>query len=155
MSPFGRRRAARQDAPRPVHTELVADDDAVVRDVLESALAASGYHVVAVADGQAALEAAEAHSPDAAVLDWLMPHVYGPDVCAALRRRPQSADIPVLLLTTQGEERDVSHAFATGADDYVTKPFHPREVVAALDRLLAEREALRADAAGESEQGAT
>ena len=144
MSPFGRRSKDRSGSGSGAsRTVLVADDDAVVRDVLETALTAHGYRVVAVADGRAAIEAAEQDPPDAAVLDWLMPHVYGPDVCAALRRLPGAPDIPVLMLTTQGEERDVSHAFESGADDYVTKPFHPREVLTTLGRLLAERDARR------------
>lgn len=117
---------------------LVADDDPVVREVLQAALESRGYSVVAVGDGSSAVEAARRYTPSLALLDWLMPGMYGPDVCAALRAEPATAQIPIVLLTTQGEERDVSHGFRSGADEYVTKPFHPREVLAVVDRLLAE-----------------
>ena len=126
-------RSAPAAAPRLV---LVADDDPVVREVLQTTLEARGYSVVAVGDGSSAVEAARRFTPDLALLDWLMPGMYGPDVCAALRAEPATAAMPVVLLTTQGEERDVEHGYRNGADEYVTKPFHPREVLAVVDRLL-------------------
>lgn len=121
-------------------TVLVADDDPVVREVLQRALTARGYEVIAVEDGTSAVAAAHEHSPELALLDWLMPGMYGPDVCAALRAQPETARIPLVLLTTQGEERDVAHGYRSGADEYLTKPFHPREVLAVVERLLAARE---------------
>lgn len=137
MALFGRR-GTRGPTPAsgPVLV-LVADDDPVVREVLQAALELRGYSVVAVADGSSAVEAARRYTPSLALLDWLMPGMYGPDVCAALRAEPATAKIPIVLLTTQGEERDVSHGFRSGADEYVTKPFHPREVLAVVERLLA------------------
>lgn len=135
--PLFKRRAEQAPAARPVLV-LVADDDPVVREVLQASLESRGYSVVAVADGSSAVEAAQRFTPSLALLDWLMPGMYGPDVCAALRAAPATATIPVVLLTTQGEERDVEHGYRSGADEYVTKPFHPREVLAVVERLLAE-----------------
>lgn len=138
MPLFGKRGSSRpKPAVRP-GLVLVADDDPVVREVLQAALESRGYSVVAVGDGSSAVEAARRYTPSLALLDWLMPGMYGPDVCAALRAEPATAQIPIVLLTTQGEERAVSHGFRSGADEYVTKPFHPREVLAVVDRLLAE-----------------
>lgn len=133
----------RKDPPAAPRGELVlvADDDPVVREVLQAALESRGYAVMAVADGSSAVEVASRFTPSLALLDWLMPGMYGPDVCAALRSAPSTARIPVVLLTTQGEERDVEHGYRSGADEYVTKPFHPREVLAVVERLLAERAA--------------
>lgn len=133
----------RKDPPAAPRGELVlvADDDPVVREVLQAALESRGYAVMAVADGSSAVEVASRFTPSLALLDWLMPGMYGPDVCAALRSAPATARIPVVLLTTQGEERDVEHGYRSGADEYVTKPFHPREVLAVVERLLAERAA--------------
>lgn len=125
--------AASEGAPVLV---LVADDDPVVREVLQTTLESRGYAVVAVADGSSAIEAAKRFTPSLALLDWLMPGVYGPDVCAALRADPVTEGIPLVLLTTQGQERDVAHGYRSGADEYVTKPFHPREVLAVVERLL-------------------
>lgn len=138
MALFGRRKQAAPVDGAPALV-LVADDDPVVREVLQAALESRGYAVVAVADGVSAVEAAQRYTPALALLDWLMPGMYGPDVCAALRDNASTATIPVVLLTTQGEERDVEHGFRQGADEYVTKPFHPREVLAVVDRLLAAR----------------
>lgn len=116
---------------------LVADDDPVVREVLQVALESRGYAVVAVGDGTSAIDAARRFTPSLALLDWLMPGTYGPDVCAALRAEPATAHIPLVLLTTQSREEEVAHGYRSGADEYVTKPFHPREVLAVVDRLLA------------------
>jgi DNA-binding response OmpR family regulator len=134
-------RLSRKASPAPSGpTVLVADDDPVVREVLHRALTARGYSVIAVGDGTSAVAAAHEHSPQIALLDWLMPGLYGPDVCVALRAQPETAHIPLVLLTTQGEERDVAHGYRSGADEYLTKPFHPREVLAVVERLLAARD---------------
>lgn len=139
MVGFRRKPAASTSGGTPVLV-LVADDDPVVREVLQLALESKGYSVVAVADGTAALTAARQFTPSLALLDWLMPGVYGPDVAAALRAEPATAKIPIVLLTTQGEQRDVAHGYRSGADEYITKPFHPREVLAVVERLLSEGE---------------
>ena len=138
MNPFRRRCAASVPTPRVAPAlVLVADDDPVVREVLQVALESRGYAVMAVADGTSAVDAARRFTPSIALLDWLMPGSYGPDVCAALRAEPSTAQIPLVLLTTQSHEEAVAHGYRSGADEYVTKPFHPREVLAVVDRLLA------------------
>ena len=138
--PSLRRRRAAGPAPAGPVLVLVADDDPVVREVLQLALESRGWSVVAVADGTAALDAARLRTPTVALLDWLMPGAYGPDVAAALRAEPATATTPIVLLTTQGEQRDVAHGFRSGIDEYLTKPFHPREVIAVVERLLAQLE---------------
>lgn len=139
MSVFRRKPTSAPEPPAgPPPLVLVADDDPVVREVLQLALEARGYAVVVVGDGTSALTAARRHTPSVVLLDWLMPGVYGPDVAAALRAEPATARIPIVLLTTQGQQGDVAHGYRSGVDEYVTKPFHPREVLAVVDRLLEE-----------------
>ena len=138
MPRFRRERATEPALTGPVLV-LIADDDPVVREVLQLALESRGWSVVAVADGTSALEAARRFTPTVALLDWLMPGTYGPDVAAALRAEPTTAGLPIILLTTMGEQRDVAHGFRSGVDEYLTKPFHPREVIAVVERILARR----------------
>jgi DNA-binding response OmpR family regulator len=118
-------------------TVLVADDDADIRDLVTFKLEQAGHRVVAVADGVQALEAVRDHLPDLAVLDLMMPGLSGLDVCAEIRRDPRSAHLPVIMLTARVQEQDVALGFATGADDYVTKPFSPRELLSRVQAVLA------------------
>jgi DNA-binding response OmpR family regulator len=118
-------------------TILVADDDADIRDLVTFKLEQAGYRVVAVADGAQAIDAVRAELPDLAVLDLMMPGLSGLDVCAEIRRDPASAHLPVIMLTARVQEQDVAMGFATGADDYVTKPFSPRELLSRVQALLA------------------
>jgi len=121
-------------------TILVAEDDRHVREALARILRFEGYHVVTVNDGAAALEAIDEHSPDAIVLDVMMPMVDGFSVCRRLRARNDHT--PVLMLTARDEVSDRVTGLDAGADDYIPKPF-------ALDELLARVRALlrRADMA--------
>ena len=118
-------------------TVLVADDDSDIRDLVAFKLGQAGYTVLSVGDGLAALEAARTHQPDLVVLDLMMPGLSGLDVCAQLRRSPQTASLPVIMLTAKAQEQDVTAGFATGADDYVVKPFSPRELVSRVQAVLA------------------
>ncbi|GAA2723787.1 response regulator transcription factor [Cellulomonas aerilata] len=118
-------------------TILVADDDADIRDLVSFKLEQAGYRVVAVGDGVQALDAVRAELPDLAVLDLMMPGLSGLDVCAQIRREPASATLPVIMLTARVQEQDVATGFATGADDYVTKPFSPRELLSRVQAVLA------------------
>ncbi len=115
---------------------LVADDDADIRDLLSFKLEQAGLDVVAVEDGQAALRQARERHPTLAVLDVSMPGLSGIDVCRMLRADPGTADMLIIMLTARVQEQDVEGGFSAGADDYVTKPFSPRELVSRIQALL-------------------
>ena len=115
---------------------LVADDDADIRDLVAFKLEQAGLEVVAVEDGQAALERARAVLPTLAVLDVSMPGLSGIDVCRMLRADPTTAGMLIIMLTARVQEQDVEGGFSAGADDYVTKPFSPRELVSRIQALL-------------------
>ena len=106
---------------------LIADDDAHIRDVVSFALRRAGFATLDAADGRAALDAFRDQSPDLVVLDVLMPEVDGVDVCRAIRR---TSNVPILFLSSKDEEADRIAGLDAGGDDYVTKPFSPRELVA-------------------------
>jgi DNA-binding response OmpR family regulator len=112
---------------------LIADDDADLRELIAFGLSQAGYLVVKAPDGAAALERFAAESPDLVVLDINMPGMSGFAVCEAIRRRSR---VPVLMLTVRGEEEDLVRALDLGADDYLTKPFSPRTLLARLRALL-------------------
>ncbi len=115
---------------------LVADDDVDIRELVEFKLSTMGHDVVAVADGAAAIDACLAEKPDLAVLDVMMPGISGLDAIRAIRAEPTLADLPVILLTARAQETDVETGFDSGADDYITKPFSPRELASRVQALL-------------------
>ena len=116
---------------------LVADDDADIRDLVQFKLTQSGFDVAAVGDGQTALEAVLADPPDLLVLDLMMPRLTGIEVCQALRSDDRTATVPVIMLTAKAQEADVTRGFGVGADDYVIKPFSPRELLTRVQAVLA------------------
>ena len=116
------------------HRILVVDDDPTVSDVVRRYLEQDGYQVRLAADGAEALAAAAALPPDLAVLDLMMPGIDGIEVCRRLRR--QWPALPVVMLTALGEEADRVLGLEVGADDYVTKPFSPRELVLRIRSVL-------------------
>ena len=113
---------------------LIAEDDLHIRTGLIDALESEGYSVEAVADGQAALAAYQRQPPDLVLLDIMMPELSGYEVCRAIRRT--DARTPVILLTAKGEEIDKVVGLELGADDYVTKPFGVRELLARVAAVL-------------------
>ena len=115
---------------------LVADDDADIRDLVAFKLEQAGFEVIAVEDGQTALEQARSRQPTLAVLDVSMPGLSGIDVCRMLRADPTTAGMLIIMLTARVQEQDVEGGFSAGADDYVTKPFSPRELVSRIQALL-------------------
>jgi len=125
---------------------LVVDDDATVAEVVARYLDREGYAVEAVTDGALALERASADLPDLVVLDLMLPGVDGLEVCRRLRAL---APIPVIMLTALGEESDRVVGLELGADDYVTKPFSPRELVARVKSVLRRSQGPLNGAAGE------
>jgi DNA-binding response OmpR family regulator len=112
---------------------LVVDDDPTVSDVVGRYLASAGYEVDAAGDGPSAIAKAAAAPPDLVVLDLLLPGIDGLEVCRRLR---QTSSVPVVMLTALGEESDRVLGLETGADDYVTKPFSPRELVLRVQSVL-------------------
>ena len=112
---------------------LIADDDADLRDLIAFALTQAGYLVLKSGDVAAALAAFAAEAPDLVILDVNMPHASGFQVCAAIRER---SAVPVMMLTVRGEEEDLVRALELGADDYLTKPFSPRTLLARIKALL-------------------
>jgi DNA-binding response OmpR family regulator len=118
-------------------TIVVVDDDADILGLLEYKLTAAGHQVTAEADGEAGLAAIQEVRPELVVLDWMMPRMTGIEVCLELRKDPELANIPVLFLTAKAQESDVQRGFAAGGNDYVVKPFSPRELSTRIDALLA------------------
>ena len=112
---------------------LVVDDDVNVRDVVRRYLERGGYQVAVAGDGEAALAMAGKIVPDLVVLDLMLPGMDGLEVCRRLRAR---AEVPVVMLTALGEEEDRIVGLSLGADDYVTKPFSPRELVLRVGSVL-------------------
>ncbi|WP_439598375.1 response regulator [Falsiroseomonas sp.] len=117
---------------------LVVDDDPHIRSVLCFALARDGFVTAEAADGAAALAAVAREAPDLILLDVLMPELDGTEVCRRLRR---TSDVPVIFLSSRDEEVDRILGLELGGDDYVTKPFSPREVVARVRAVLRRRQA--------------
>lgn len=120
-------------------TILVADDDRDIRDLVSFKLTQAGHRVIAVEDGAQALAQARENSIDLMVLDVMMPGLSGMDVTREVRGDPSLAGVPIILLTAKAQEVDVEAGFAMGADDYVAKPFSPRELVSRVQAVLARR----------------
>jgi DNA-binding response OmpR family regulator len=117
----------------PMAHVLVVDDDETVREVVVDYLRAAGHRVSEAADGAGALDAVHRDRADLVVLDVMMPGIDGLEVCRRLRR---ASDVPVVLLTALGSEQDRVVGLEIGADDYVTKPFSPRELVLRVESIL-------------------
>src|SRR5438067_8155108 len=115
-------------------TILVVDDDPTVSDVVRRYLERAGYSVTLAGDGRDALAAYERVRPDLVVLDLMLPGIDGLEVCRRLRSTP--AGVPIVMLTALGEEADRVLGLQLGADDYVTKPFSPRELVLRVQSVL-------------------
>src|SRR5215470_10511227 len=113
---------------------LVVDDDPTVSDVVRRYLERAGYTVALVADGVTALNEYARQRPDLVILDLMLPGLDGLEVCRRLRLQPGSA--PIIMLTALGEETDRIAGLQMGADDYVTKPFSPRELVLRVQSVL-------------------
>lgn len=112
---------------------LIAEDDGDIRDLLKLYLESEGYSVLPVADGQEALNMVQQHQPDLAILDIMMPKMNGLELTSRLREQTM---MPILILSARGQDQDKILGLNLGADDYVTKPFNPLEVVARVKALL-------------------
>ena len=124
------------DPNTPQPTILVVDDEASIRRILETRLAMAGYQVASAADGEEGLRQLFAARPDALVLDLMLPGMNGLEILREVRQEPVTHDLPVLVLTARSAEMDKLLGFEHGADDYLTKPFSPRELVARVKALV-------------------
>lgn len=123
-------------------TILVVEDDVTLRETLEYNLTANGYEVIVTADGRDAVTLALSEEPDLILLDIMLPGIDGLEVCRHLRR---TTSVPILMLTARAEEVDKIVGLEVGADDYLTKPFSMRELLARVKALLRRVELIRED----------
>jgi two-component system OmpR family response regulator/two-component system alkaline phosphatase synthesis response regulator PhoP len=115
---------------------LVVDDEEPIQELLKFNLEKEGYQVITADDGPEALKTIEEKHPDLVVLDIMLPGMNGLEVCKLLRMNPKFSDLPVIMLTAKGEEIDKVLGLEIGADDYLTKPFSPRELLARIRARL-------------------
>ena len=117
-------------------TILVIDDEKDLIELLSYNLGKEGYDVIVANDGQSGLDVVKKHRPDLVVLDIMMPGLDGLQVCQRLRADPRTGRVPIIMLTAKATETDRIVGLEVGADDYVTKPFSPREVIARVKAVL-------------------
>ena len=115
---------------------LLVEDDPALVELLTFHFEREEFEVEATADGEDALILAREAAPDVVILDWMIEGVSGIEVCRRLRRLPETANVPIIMLTARDEETDRVRGLETGADDYVTKPFSPKELVARVGAVL-------------------
>ena len=118
---------------------LIIEDEPDIREVISYNLSKEGYRVVSAASGEEGLKSAMSQPPDLVILDLMLPGVYGLDVCRRIRNDSRTAAIPIIVLTARSEESDVITGLEVGADDYVTKPFSPKVLVARIRARLREK----------------
>lgn len=117
-------------------TILVVDDDHDICALAQFKLTSLGHRVLVEHDGESGLASLRSDGADLVVLDWMMPRMTGIEVCVAIRADPTIAATPIILLTARAQEADVQRGFAAGADDYLVKPFSPRELASRVDALI-------------------
>lgn len=115
---------------------FVIEDEAALVNLLQYNLEHAGFRVKIATDGEEALLLTEETSPDLILLDWMLPFVSGIELCRQFRRHPTLGTVPIIMITARGEEADRIRGLETGADDYLTKPFSPQELVARIRALL-------------------
>lgn len=115
---------------------LLIEDDPSLTELIHYNLEQEGFDITTSADGEDGLMRAEEDPPDLILLDWMLPNLSGIEICRRLRRNPATANVPVIMLTARAEEADRIRGLDTGADDYVTKPFSPRELIARIYAVL-------------------
>jgi len=115
---------------------LIVEDEPALVDLLRYNLEANGFEVRATMDGDEALMMVDERLPDLIVLDWMLPSVSGIEICRQLRRKTATRQVPIILLTARTEESDRIRGLESGADDYVTKPFSPTELLARVRAVL-------------------
>ncbi|MGB1540277.1 MAG: phosphate regulon transcriptional regulator PhoB [Rickettsiales bacterium] len=111
---------------------LVVEDEEAIMTLLKYNLEKEGFKVATAMDGEEALAQVKSSNPDIIVLDWMLPSMTGVEVCKSLRRNPNTKNIPIIMLSARGEEDDRIQGLDSGADDYLTKPFSPSELIARI-----------------------
>ncbi|MBB3230669.1 MULTISPECIES: phosphate regulon transcriptional regulator PhoB [Halomonas] len=117
-------------------TVLIVDDEAPIREMIAVALEMADYRVLEADNAQSAHAMVVDHQPDLVLLDWMMPGTSGIELARRLKREESTAELPIIMLTAKGEEDNKIQGLESGADDYITKPFSPRELVARLKAVL-------------------
>lgn len=128
----------------PKETILVIEDDSDIVEIIQYNFEREGYRVITASNGEKGIEASAARKPALIVLDLMLPGLDGIEVCKRIRSNPETRSIPIVMLTAKGEESDVVLGLGVGADDYVTKPFSPKELLARITAVL-RRGDLKAD----------
>ncbi|MAL78343.1 MAG: phosphate regulon transcriptional regulatory protein PhoB [Sneathiella sp.] len=118
---------------------LIVEDEPAMVELLRYNLESEGFDVVSAHDGEEGLLALEEEQPDLLLLDWMLPGVSGIEICRRVRRDAKQAGLPVIMITARGEEQDRVRGLDVGADDYVSKPFSPAELLARIRALLRRR----------------
>jgi two-component system phosphate regulon response regulator PhoB len=124
----------------PIESVLVVEDEKDIVDLIEYHLKQSGFSVITALDGRSGLERARTEHPSLIILDLMLPEMDGKDICRSLKSNPLTQSIPILMLTAKAEETDRLIGFELGADDYVTKPFSPKELVLRVKAILRRKE---------------
>lgn len=115
---------------------MVVDDESSIREMIRFVLGKSGLTVHCAASGREALDKINDRKPDIVLVDWMMPNMSGPELTRRLRKNPLTTDIPIIMLTAKVTEDDKVAGLNAGADDYIVKPFSPRELVARINAVL-------------------
>ena len=121
---------------------LLAEDEPAIVELLRYNLASAGFEVIATGDGRMVCDLARGQQPGLILLDWMLPNLSGAEICERLRDARETRNIPVIMVTARGEEQDKITALNAGADDYVTKPFSPPELLARIRAVLRRTAAL-------------
>lgn len=124
------------DEKKLPRTVLIADDEKDIVDLVSYNLTREGFHVLAASSGLESLKMIQKSRPDLVILDWMMPEMDGLEVCRRMRQDPDTSRTPVIMLTARTETLDKVLGLEMGADDYLTKPFHIRELIARIHALL-------------------
>ena len=115
---------------------LIVEDEAPLAELVRYNLESEGFRALTASDGEEALIVVDEEKPDLVILDWMLPKLSGIELCKQLRRRPETRELPIIMLTARSEEADRVRGLDSGADDYVTKPFSPKELIARVNAML-------------------
>jgi len=115
---------------------LLVEDDENITELVRYNLETAGFAIDSVADGEEGLLKAQEEAPDIILLDWMLPNLSGLEICRQLRRKPSTQNIPIIMLTARADEPDRIRGLETGADDYIVKPFSPKELIVRIQAVL-------------------